>query len=264
MNAVVAASDRGPREALAIVTPEGISFRLPLAGPALRLLAWLVDVLVVLAFGKLLSETFAAFSPFMPDAAAALMTVFYFGFSIAYPILSEWLWRGQTIGKRLLHLRVVDAAGLRLRPSQVVVRNLLRAVDILPLAYLLGGVFCLATRHGQRLGDLAAGTVVTRRVAVPEPDWRQLGADKYNSLRDYPHLAARLRQKVTRAEIDLALQALLRREALRPEARIGLFAELAAHFQALVAFPPEAVEGLSPEAYVRNVVDLVLRPRVGG
>ncbi len=258
-----AAADRDPRDALVITTPEGVAFGLPLAGPASRLLAWLVDAFVIIAFGALLSRTLGPFARLSQDAVTAVSAVLYFAFSIAYPILCEWLWRGQTIGKRLLHLRVVDAGGLKLRPSQVVVRNLLRAVDALPLAYLLGGLFCLATRRGQRLGDLAAGTVVTRRVVVREPDWQALGAGKYNSLRDCPHLAARLRQKVTPAEAGLALQALLRREALLPEARLALFAALAAHFQALCEFPPEVREGLAPEAYVRNVVDVVLRPRPG-
>jgi hypothetical protein len=163
------------------------------------------------------------------------------------------------VGKRLLRLRVVDAGGLKLRFGQVAVRNLLRPVDALPLAYLLGGAACLMTRHCQRLGDLAAGTIVTRALAAPEPDWERLGRDKFNSLAGHAHLAARLRQQVDPAEAGIALQALLRREEMLPEARIALFEELAAHFKSLTAFPAEAVEGIAPEQYVRNVVDILFR-----
>jgi uncharacterized RDD family membrane protein YckC len=251
-------------DCLKIVTPEGVSFGLPLAGPASRFLAWLVDALMVMAMGVFLSQALGAFAGIGKDLAIALNAVLYFFFSIAYGILAEWFWRGQTVGKRLLKLRVVDAGGLRLRFGQVALRNLLRAVDAMPLAYLVGGTACLLTRHCQRLGDLAADTIVIRRIVHPDPDWDQLGGGKFNSLRDYPHLAARLRRRVTPAEAGLALQALVRREEMLPDARIELFEDLVAHFKSLVAFPAEAVEGLAAEQYVRNVVDLIFRPNHAG
>jgi uncharacterized RDD family membrane protein YckC len=253
------AADWRALDCLKIVTPEGVSFDLPLAGPASRFLAWLVDALMIMAMGVFLMQTLGAFAGISKDLVTALTAILYFFISISYGILAEWFWRGQTVGKRLLKLRVVDASGLRLRFSQVVIRNLLRVVDALPLAYLVGGTACLVTRHCQRLGDLVAGTIVTRRLTHSEPDWDQLGGGKFNSLRDYPHLGARLRQRVTPAEAGLALQALLRREEMLPQARIELFEELAAHFKALVAFPVEAVEGIAAEQYVRNVVDLIFR-----
>ena len=86
----------------------------------------------------------------------------------------------------------MDEQGLRLKFSQVVIRNLLRPVDGLPLAYLLGGLACLISKRAQRLGDLAAGTIVVRHPTIFQPDLDQLMAGKYNSFRDYPHLEARL------------------------------------------------------------------------
>jgi hypothetical protein len=166
------------------------------------------------------------------------------------------------VGKRLLRLRVVDANGLRLQFSQVVLRNLLRFLDALPACYLVGGVTSLLNARAQRLGDLVAGTIVVRNPKTPEPDLDQLLAGKYNSLRDYPHLEARLRQRVSPGEARLALQSLLRRDRLESRARLELFEELAAHFRALVVFPPEAYEGITAEQYVRNVVDVLFRPRV--
>ena len=125
----------------------------------------------------------------------------------------------------------------------------------------MGGLCCLLSRRAQRLGDLAAGTVVIHHVRPHEPDLEQLLAGKYNSLRASPHLVARLRQRVSPAEATVALQALLRREEFEAAARVDLFKRLAEHFRALVHFPPEAVEILSDEQYVRNVVDLLFRTR---
>ena len=63
-----------------------------------------------------------------------------------------------------------------------------------------------------------------------------------------------------RTDDDAALEALLRRDSLEPAARLALFQEMARHFQDQVPFPPATVEGLTDEAYVRSVVDLLLRP----
>src|SRR5207247_4069309 len=108
----------------------------------------------------------------------------------------------------------MDAQGLRLQFSQIVIRNLLRFVDMLPAFYLLGGIACLASRRAQRLGDFAANTIVGRNAKIQEPDLDKLLAAKLNSLRQCPHLAARLHQRVSPAEARVALQALIRRDEL--------------------------------------------------
>src|ERR1039458_4594295 len=99
----------------------------------------------------------SALDLFSRDVAAAVTTVLYFVISVVYGILLEWRWRGQTIGKRILGLRVLDIHGMRLQLSQIVLRNLLRFVDMLPAFYLVGGIACLFSRNAQRLGDLAVG-----------------------------------------------------------------------------------------------------------
>jgi len=124
-------------------------------------------------------------------------------------------------------------------------------------------VTCWLNSKCQRLGDIAANTVVIRTPRVSEPNLDQLLAGKYNSLRQYPHLVARLRQRVSPAEAGVVLQALLRRDEFDPYARLELFAELAAHFHAKVDFPPEALDGIAEEQYLRNVVDVVYRTQTG-
>ncbi len=246
---------------LFIRTPEGIVFSQLLAGPVTRFFAWFIDLLCISAAMTLLGFGLDLLDLVNGNFAAALYVLGYFVISIGYGIFFEWRWRGQTVGKKLFRLRVVDVEGMRLQFNQIVVRNLLRFVDALPAFYFVGGVTCWLNPQCQRLGDIAANTIVIRNPRVAEPDLDQLLAGKYNSLRQYPHLAARLRQRVSPAEADVALQALLRREEFDPADRVELFGELAGHFQAKVEFPAEATDGVADEQYLRNVVDVLYRTR---
>jgi uncharacterized RDD family membrane protein YckC len=246
---------------LIIRTPEGIVFSQLLAGPVTRFLAWLIDQLCIQAVLTVLGELIGLLTVVSFNFAIAFYVVGYFVVSIGYGMLFEWAWRGQTIGKRLLRLRVMDVEGMRLQFNQIVVRNLLRFVDSLPAFYFVGGVTCWLNSRCQRLGDIAANTVVVRHPRVAEPDLDQVLAGKFNSLRQFPHLAARLRQNVTPAEADLALQSLLRREEFDPVARVELFGELAAHFHAKAEFPAEAIDGVADEQFLRNVVDVIYRAK---
>ena len=242
---------------LQLRTPEGVVFSLPLAGPVSRFLAWGVDVGCILAATSLLRAALGLF----PSAglASATYVIAYFVISIGYGIGCEWYWRGQTVGKRVLKLRVMDVQALRLDFSQIVVRNLLRFVDLLPGLYLVGGTACVLSRRFQRLGDLAANTIVVRNPDAPQPNLEQLLGGKFNSLLEYRHLTARLRQRTSPQSAAVALEALLRRDSLDPQARLQLFASLAQHFRELVEFPPETIEQLSDEQYVRNVVEILYR-----
>ncbi len=246
---------------LTIETPEGIVFSLQLAGPLIRFLAWSVDAACIGVMTGVLNTVLGGIGIISRDIALAATTVAYFVVSVGYGMATEWYWQGQTVGKRLLHLRVVDAQGLRLQFSQIVVRNLMRFVDSLPVFYLVGGIACLLSRNVQRLGDLAGNTIVVWIPRFSRPDLGQLLMESENSLAAHVHLAARLRQRVSPAEANLALQALLRRDEIAPEARVGLFGEIAACFKTIVQFPAEATEGISDEQYVRNVLDILFAER---
>ena len=247
---------------LTIRTPEGIEFSLLLAGPITRFLAWSVDLLAILAISKLLSVVLGLVGILGQDLAMAANILGYFVVSIGYGICLEWYWHGQTLGKRLMRLRVTDVQGLQLQFSQVVIRNLLRFVDSLPALYLVGGAACLINRRAQRLGDFAANTIVVWSPRVDEPNLDQLLGGKYNSFRNHPHLEARLRQHVSPSEAQVALQALIRRDEFEPRARVELFESIVSFFQNIVTFPPEATDGISDEQYVRNIVDALFRSRV--
>lgn len=249
---------------LQIRTVEGVVFSQLLAGPVTRFLAWLVDLLCIAVAVVALAWLTALLGLLSFNLAGAVFAIGYFVLSIGYGIACEWNWHGQTLGKKLLRLRVVDAEGMRLQFNQIVMRNLLRFVDSLPATYLVGGLACWFSRKCQRLGDLAANTVVIRSPKIAEPDLEQMLSGKYNSLRQYPHLAARLRQNVSPLEAGVVLQALLRRDDFEPAARLELFAELARHFHAQVKFPPEATDGIADEQFLRNVADVLFQTKASG
>jgi len=245
---------------LTIQTLEGVRFSYYLAGPVSRFLAWGIDLAVVMLLVFMLRIVFMLLAIVSPDLSTAVMILTFFAVSVGYAMLLEWLGRGQTVGKKLLRLRVVDASGLKLQGPQIIIRNLLRPIDALPLLYCLGGTVCLLHRHCQRLGDIAAGTMVIRYAQVARPRVDRSADHKFNSLRLYPHLTARLRQHVPRELAHIAQQALLRRERLEGAAKVDLFDAIAAQLKECVTFPQEALLGLTSEQYVHNCVEILYAP----
>jgi uncharacterized RDD family membrane protein YckC len=244
-----------------IETPEGISFSYPLAGPVTRFAAWAIDALVIFTVLSALSKAVSIVAPLTPGVATAFGIIGYFVVSIGYGMFLEWRWRGQTIGKRLMQVRVMDAEALRLTFQQIAIRNLLRAVDSLPALYTVGGVAMVLSKHAQRLGDMAAGTIVVRqsRSGLEIPDTIRTG--KYNSFAASPHLVARLRQKAPVELLAIAVNALERRDQFEPDRRLELFRDLARKFRDIVTFPEEASAFLTDEQYVRGIVDEMTRVR---
>lgn len=240
---------------LTIRSAEGVEFDIQLAGPMSRFIAWLIDALAISVALSMLNIVILLLSFYSIDFAMGLYMAVNFALVLSYGIVLEWFWRGQTIGKRVMHLRVIDERGLKLRFEQVILRNLLRAVDRLPFLYLLGGVTGLLTARNQRLGDIAAGTIVTYTPPTIIPDVEDINDTKYNSFRQHPHLEARLRQAISPGVAALALEAITRRDILDPQKRLDLFSQFADYFRSLVTFPEEELMGITDEQYVRNVID---------
>jgi uncharacterized RDD family membrane protein YckC len=242
---------------LVIETPEGVVFSYELATVAVRALAWAVDAAAIATAGSSLGKLAEMAKGFLPDLSTGFSVALYFLLSIAYAMVLEWRWRGQTVGKRLFGLRVIDAQGLKLHFSQIALRNLMRFVDILPVAYLVGGTASVITRKCQRLGDLAANTVVAHERRREIPNLEQIAPARYNSLLAYPHLAARLRSAASPEAVGMAVRALGQRNRYEPSARVELFSELAQYFRTLAAFPEAALEGLTDEQYLASVLRVV-------
>lgn len=139
-----------------IGTPEGVELRLPVAGLASRSLAWLIDALIKFAALMLLSVLFQ----FLGDFGTGALLIAAFVLLWFYNVLFEVLFNGATPGKRVLGLRVMTISGTPVGWSGSLIRNLLRFVDALPGCYAFGCISVLVSKQFQRLGDLAAGTIV--------------------------------------------------------------------------------------------------------
>lgn len=240
-----------------IYTGDGVSFALPLASPVSRFLALAVDWAAITVAVWLLNVGVGYIPALSSDVRTTVMVIAYFVLSIGYGVTLEWLWGGRTLGKRAAGLRVADMNGLRLTFSQVLIRNLLRSVDSLPLFYLVGGAVMITNTRLQRLGDLAAGTIVLRSREASFPHLPSGSGGRVNSLKPFKTVGARLRQRLDPALGRVALEALKRRDQLEPKKRLELFAEIAGEFRRLVEFPEEATEHLTDEQYLWNVVEIL-------
>lgn len=246
---------------LRVTTPEGVEFSFRIASPVLRLGALMIDWALISSTWSVLALILAPLKLISQDASKGVMIVMFFVISRGYDVVMDYSWRGQTVGKRVMRLRVVDARGMRLTFAQCVMRNLLRFIDGLPFAYAVGGIASLVNSRGQRLGDLAAGTIVVHEALEPAPDSSVMDGQRYNSLRGQAALVARLRRETSPEEARAAWQALARREQIEPAARLELYAELAAHFRLCGRIPEAMLDGLTDEQQVRNVVDVLYRDR---
>ncbi len=136
--------------------PEGIELSLKVAGPMPRARAWgfdlLIRMVILLALGLILGA--------LGKVGVGLMALIGFFLEWAYPVLFEVFRQGQTPGKRACDLRVLHEDGTPVQWRASVARNLIRAVDFLPVCYGFGLIAMLMNRDFKRLGDLAAGTIV--------------------------------------------------------------------------------------------------------
>lgn len=141
---------------LRIETPEGIELHLHPAGPAPRALAWLLDALIR-------GLVYAVAAPMLftlGEMGLGLLLLLMFAGEWFYPVFFELRRHAATPGKRAIGLKVVRADGAPLDLGSALIRNLLRTADALPLFYGVGLLTALSNRRFQRLGDLAAGTLV--------------------------------------------------------------------------------------------------------
>ncbi len=217
-------------QTLAIDTPERVPIRYELAGIGSRFAAGTLDVailgFVLVALGIVMlfvldvtmndfRDGWRAITLAAYGVALAVVWAYYLGF--------ELLWDGQTPGKRVMRLRVVSEDGGPAPAAAIVVRNVLRVADMLPLVlvHVLGGVVMFVSRRSKRIGDLAAGTVVVQerevelsldrlsRGVLDELDGDDLGSEDRARLKRFVARRRELRAE-RRAEVAELLVAELR------------------------------------------------------
>ncbi len=140
-------------------TPEGVVLELPVAGPLPRALAWVVDLTLRMVAYTMAATVFGA----LGDAGMGLLMVAVFLLEWLYPVIFEVKSDGVTPGKAALGLAVVMDDGTPVTPAASLIRNLLRAADLLPMGYAVGLLTMTVDPGFRRLGDMAAGTLVVHR-----------------------------------------------------------------------------------------------------
>lgn len=162
---------------LEVETADHVVLRYDLAGVGTRGAAGLLDaflsILMVLALAIVSVIIGAKLPRDMSRQLSGVVAFLILVAWVAYFVLLEWLWNGQTIGKRSAGLRVIGPDGEPARFTAVLIRNLLRPIDFLPGAYAVGVAMMFLSPRSQRLGDLAAGTYVVR-APKPKLDWLSL------------------------------------------------------------------------------------------
>jgi uncharacterized RDD family membrane protein YckC len=156
-----------------IETPENVELEQRLAGIGSRFMAGVIDGLILTGMSIAVFIVFSALSMLDPFEAqlglgTALFAVAIFLLFWGYFVFFEYRTNGQTPGKKTMRIRVVREGGMPITFRDVAVRNLLRIVDSFPsmIISVIGGVVMFATKKCQRLGDLAAGTVVVSEQPV--------------------------------------------------------------------------------------------------
>jgi uncharacterized RDD family membrane protein YckC len=232
-----------------IVTPEAVLLEFETAGVGSRLLPAMIDVAIQLAIIWAIVLALGTAGAALPDTVGVVAgIVLLFAVIVGYPVVCETFWRGKTVGKSIFGLRVVTREGAPVRFRHSAIRGVLRIFEVL---LLLGAPAVLAatfSRDNQRLGDLAAGTIVVREASAeravrvagfPTP----YGYEAYVSSLDVGGISP--------AQYGLIRSFLLRAGELTPPARSLLAVRLANPVAKRLSHTPPPT--LDPELFLVSV-----------
>lgn len=252
-----APSSTGDARKIDLELPEEIDLQVEVASVGSRTLAILVDLalgglilFIVYSLTILLARNITEdwLTKLSSNALEMLLILLIFGFQWVYFNLFEWMWNGQTPGKRLLHLRVIKVDGSPVSGIDVLLRNLSRPIDTLGPMGLIGLLMIFVSRKGQRLGDLMARTLVIHETEI---DWsifdqiEDVGAISPGST---AVLAPTIR--LTPAQWELLHRYLNRRKQLQGDARQRLAISLYEKLKPVVKGTDLECSPLSPEDWL--------------
>jgi uncharacterized RDD family membrane protein YckC len=219
-----------------LVTPERIVFEYPLAGPFRRLIAYLIDLalLAALVIAAVLISMILSLGS-ISGVGPALVA--YFVLTWGYGASCEAFFNGRTLGKRALSIRVVSEQGVPITGAQAVLRNLVGTVDgFWAFFYLLGLTSMILTERFQRLGDLAAGTMVVVELRQRRAGVVRVREEAVDAVLPWLPLRIAAGQELSRALSDYVK----RRGRFSPPLREEMAAPLARPLRARFGLPASA------------------------
>lgn len=236
------------RENLVVETPENIFLEFELAGLGSRFIAYLIDLVAmgvcVIGLTGLLSVVFTVFGTLIHDMEIgdswqkALIAIGLFLIFDGYFIFFETVWKGQSVGKKALGLRVVKDGGYPVTFLDSVIRNVLRVVDALPPlfffpSYGLGSAVLISNRQSKRIGDFVAGTMVIRERTTS-------GFENFTTLKANPDYIRNIRiphvQKVQGLDYFMLREFFYRKNIFPVEQRLHIARALAGHIKKQIKF----------------------------
>lgn len=233
-----------------IVTPEAVVLDMETAGVASRVFAGIIDFTIQIGIlwlgAMLLAIGGVAYSSSFNMGMALLVAAVLMG----YPVVSETLMRGRTIGKRALGLRAVTIEGAPIRLRHALLRMMGGLVDrFLPPLGVTGMLFVMGTARHQRVGDLIAGTIVIRdpvRTPLPLAVWFPVppGLEGFAATIDPTAM--------TDEQYTVIRSFLMRNRELSVDARYSLAADLAG--RAALTLRHDGLRSVHPEAYLLCVI----------
>jgi uncharacterized RDD family membrane protein YckC len=251
---------------LSIDTPELVEIEMPLAGIGSRFIALMIDYLiwgagfiVLFLLALLILPAVGAFSRLSGQWAVAIVIFLIFLCNWGYFTLFEAFWNGRTPGKRIARIRVIQRSGRAIGLFESMARNLVRYVDQFPSFYAVGVITMFVTRQHQRLGDLAAGTLVVRDREEEAPLWGESGARTFTAQlftpgtpAPEPHTALSLPAtgiaKLSAADLEVLEGFFARRLEMSLATRATIAGRIASAIQAKSGL--EAPQGASVETFL--------------
>jgi uncharacterized RDD family membrane protein YckC len=240
--------------------PEEINLQVELANVGSRTLAILVDLalgglilFIVYALTMLLAHdaTDDWLTRLSSNALRTLLMLLIFGLQWVYFNIFEWMWNGQTPGKRLLHLRVIKVDGSPVSGIDVLLRNLSRPIDTLGPMGLIGLLMIFVSRKAQRLGDLMARTLVIHETKIDWSIFDQIEGPAASSSGSTAQAAvAAPAIRLTSAQWELLHRYLNRRDQFEGEARRHLALSLYDTLKPSVKGTELERSALSPEDWL--------------
>lgn len=239
------------RSVEAWITPDAVALDVDVATIGSRGIAYLLDLGIVLSALLLiqLAQLLLGWGGFVAGwLPIAILLVAAFALQFGYPIGFEVLWRGRTLGKAAMGLRVVTVEGAPVGFRHAAIRAVAGVFELLSTLGILAIISSFSSERGQRLGDLAAGTVVIRERRARQP----VRAMHYPIPPGWEQ-QARLLDVAALGSHDRAVirDTLRRADTLQPTVRQQLMAEVADAIVERVA--PEPPEGADAELYLRCV-----------